>query len=109
MTSLALTGLVAAILCEVTGTISLRMASTGRRVWWVVVGAGYVLAFVMLSVALANGLPLGVAYGIWAAAGVALTAVLSRILFKEPLTWVMGFGIVLIICGVLLIEFGTAH
>lgn len=52
---------------------------------------------------------LGVAYGIWAAAGVALTAILSRILFKEPLTWVMGLGIILIAGGVLLIELGAAH
>ena len=58
---------------------------------------------------LAEGVPLGVAYGIWAAAGVAIMAVLSKILFKEPLTWLMGFGIILIVGGVLLIELGAAH
>ncbi|MCT2058405.1 DMT family transporter [Dietzia cinnamea] len=109
MTVLALIGLVSAIVGEVTGTVSLRMATTGRKTWWVGVSAGYVFAFVMLSVALAQGLPLGVAYGIWAAAGVAITAVLSRIFFKEPLTWVMGLGIVLIVGGVLLIELGAVH
>lgn len=56
-----------------------------------------------------EGLALGVAYGIWAATGVALTAVFSRILFKEPLTQVMTAGIGLIIIGVLMIELGTAH
>lgn len=109
MTVLALIGLISAIVGEVTGTISLRMAATGRKTWWIGVIAGYVFAFTMLSVALAQGLPLGVAYGIWAAAGVAITAVLSRILFKEPLTWVMGIGIILIVGGVLLIELGAAH
>ena len=109
MSVLAIIGLVSAIIGEVTGTVSLRMASTGRKVWWCGVGAGYVFAFVMLSATLAQGLPLGVAYGIWAAAGVAITAVLSRIFFKEPLTWVMSLGIILIVGGVLLIELGSGH
>ena len=53
------------------------------------------------------GTPLGVAYGIWTAAGVALAAVFSRLLFREPLTPLMGAGIVLIACGVLLVELGA--
>ena len=72
-------------------------------------GAGYVFAFAMLSVVLAEGVAIGVAYGIWAAAGVAITAILSRIFFKEPLTWVMILGLILIVGGVLLIELGAAH
>lgn len=54
-------------------------------------------------------MPLGVAYGIWAAAGVALTAVASRFLFGEPLTRRMLAGMGFIVIGVLLIEFGAAH
>jgi small multidrug resistance pump len=60
----------------------------------------------MLAGALALGLPIGVAYGIWAATGVALTAILGRVLFRDPLTRTMLAGIVLIIGGVLLIELG---
>lgn len=101
--------LIMAILSEVGGTLALRMAATGRKAWFVVVGLGYVAAFGMLTLALASGMALGVAYGIWAAVGVALTAILSRVLFKEPLTWLMGLGIVLIIGGVLLIELGVPH
>jgi small multidrug resistance pump len=53
-------------------------------------------------------MPLCVAYGIWAvAAGVVLTAGLNKILFKEPLTSLMGVGIVLIAGGVFLI--GSVH
>ena len=70
---------------------------------------GYVTAFTLLSLTLAQGVPLGVAYGIWAASGVALTAILSKFLFKEPFTWLMGLGIVFIVGGVLLIELGAAH
>lgn len=99
--------LVGAIIFEVFGTISLRLAVDKKR-WYVGVVAGYIIAFSLLAVTLANGLPLGVAYGIWAAAGVALTAILSKVLFNEPLTRVMIFGIVLIIGGVLLIEIGAS-
>jgi small multidrug resistance pump len=104
--------LVVAIVFEVAGTLSLRMATTAGskpRVWVLGVIVGYLVAFGGLTMALTEGLALGVAYGIWAAAGVALTAILSRILFKEPLTKVMALGIALIIAGVLLIELGAAH
>lgn len=100
--------LVGAILSEVAGTISLRLAIDNKR-WYAAVAVGYVVSFSLLGLSLANGMPVGIAYGIWAAAGVALTAVLSRFLFKDPLTWLMGLGIVLIIGGVLLIELGAPH
>ncbi|OPZ41410.1 MAG: Inner membrane transport permease YbhR [Actinobacteria bacterium ADurb.BinA094] len=51
--------------------------------------------------------PLGVAYGIWGASGVALTAILSTLIYGEPLTPIMVGGIVLIILGVLTIELGS--
>ncbi|MBD7995052.1 QacE family quaternary ammonium compound efflux SMR transporter [Arthrobacter sp. Sa2CUA1] len=100
--------LAGAILLEVSGSLSLKAALSAPG-WYAVVVTGYVGAFVLLSATLRTGMPLGVAYGIWAAAGVALTAVLGRILFKEALTWLMGFGIILIIGGVLLVEMGAAH
>lgn len=97
-----------AIVCEVGGTLSLRLALDRKR-WYVAVVAGYLLAFVFLALTLASGMGLGAAYGIWAAAGVALTAIASTFLFREPLTWLMGLGIVLIVGGVLLIELGAPH
>jgi small multidrug resistance pump len=101
--------LAGAIVFEVFGTISLRMASTGKKNWFVGVGIGYLIAFGMLVLTLSTGMALGVAYGIWVAAGVALTVVLSKFLFKEPFTLIMGVGIALIGVGVLLIEIGAAH
>ena len=98
-----------AVATEVAGTLSLRLAATGRRRWYIAVTVGYLLAFASLAAALAEGMPLGVAYGIWAAAGVALTAIGSRVFFKEPLTRVMVLGIALIMAGVLLVELGTSH
>jgi small multidrug resistance pump len=97
-----------AVLTEVAATMSLR-ASEGlkKKLWLVPIVCGYLTAFGSLSFALAHGMPLGVAYGIWVASGVALTAVASRILFKEPLTPAMAVGILLISAGVLVVEIGA--
>ena len=60
----------------------------------------------LLAAALEEGLGIGVAYGIWTALGVALTAVLSRLLFDEPLTRTMMLGMGLVVAGVALLELG---
>jgi small multidrug resistance pump len=48
-------------------------------------------------------MPLGIAYGVWSAVGVVLTAILGRLLFQEPFTWVSALGVALITGGVLLV------
>ncbi|MCX2929698.1 multidrug efflux SMR transporter [Mycobacterium sp. CVI_P3] len=99
---LALAG---AIVIEVFATLALR-ASNGFRnkVWIAPVIVGYLVAFALLYVTLSLGMPVGVAYGVWSAAGVALVALIARALFGEPLTPLMMGGIGLIIAGVLTIE-----
>ncbi|MFI6813402.1 DMT family transporter [Nonomuraea sp. NPDC050328] len=101
----------AAIVSEVGGTLALRMVShgRGRTPWVITLIVAYLAAFGFLTLTLADGMALGVAYGIWAASGVALTALASRVLFGEPLTKVMVLGVALIAAGVLLIELGAAH
>ncbi|WP_022917336.1 DMT family transporter [Ruania albidiflava] len=106
---MALLLLAGAILAEVTGTVSLRMAATGSRRWFLPVAVSYLLAFTLLSAALGHGMGIAVAYGIWSATGVAITAVLSKVLFDEPLTPLMALGISLIVGGVLLIEVGAGR
>lgn len=101
--------LIAAILSEVAGTLSLRVAAGGRTPFYAAVAVGYILAFTLLAGSLRHGMPLGIAYGIWSAAGVAITAVASRVLFGELLTRTMIGGLVLIMAGVLLVELGAAH
>lgn len=106
MTWLALAG---AILVEVFSTLGLR-ASDGfrKRKWIAPVLIGYVTSFALLWLTLSLGMPVGIAYGVWSACGVALVAVLARVLFAEPLTRVMVAGIGLIIAGVLVIELSGA-
>ena len=97
--------LLAAILVEVAASLSLK-AALEHPAFYAVVVVGYLSAFVFLTLVLRAGLALGVAYGIWGALGVALTAVLSAMIFGEPLTPLMVFGLVLIIGGVLCVELG---
>jgi small multidrug resistance pump len=105
---LALAG---AILIEVVATLSLRASDGFRRKKWIApVAAGYVASFYLMWVSLSLGMPVGIAYGIWSACGVALVAVIAKFLFADPLTPLMGVGIALIIGGVLTIELsGSVH
>jgi small multidrug resistance pump len=98
--------LIGAIVVEVAATLSLR-ASQDHSIWLVVVVVGYFSAFVLLTLVLRAGVPVGVAYGIWGAAGTAATAVLAAVFFGDPFTWPIVAGIGLIIAGVLLVEFGS--
>lgn len=104
--------LVTAVLLEVCGTLALRVAANrdaGRIAWYAVVVSCYTASFGMLSLTLAAGVGVGVAYGIWAALGVATISVASRFLFHEALTPLMATGIALIVAGVLLVELGRGH
>ncbi len=100
--------LILAIISEVIGTVFLRMSyGFTKKVWIAPLIVAYGLASFLLILALKEGMAIGVAYGIWAAAGVALTAIVARILYKDPLTLKMGFGIGLIMIGVLMVELGA--
>lgn len=95
----------AAILIEVGATLSLRAWQDARKpawMWFAILG--YVISFALLWATLSLGMPVGIAYGVWSACGVALVALLARVLFAEPLTRLMILGIALIIAGVLTIE-----
>ncbi len=70
---------------------------------------GYVASFAALSQSLSRGIPLGVAYAIWSAVGVALIVLISWIFFSEPLSWVQVIGMLLVIAGVGLLELGGNH
>jgi small multidrug resistance pump len=98
--------LLLAIVSEVAATLSLKAAMTTPALYVIVV-SGYLASFVFLTFVLKRRMGLGVAYGIWGAIGVALTAVLSAVVFGEAFTAVMGIGMVCIIGGVLLVEIGS--
>ena len=104
----ALSYLGLAILCEIIGTLCLRL-SDGFSKWPYVLGLaiGYGLAFWLLSLSLKLGMPLGMAYAIWSGLGTAIIAIIGVYIFKEPLFIMQWFGIALIITGVILLNLGN--
>jgi small multidrug resistance pump len=90
----------------VTGSISLK-AALDHPAWYLLVAACYVSAFSSLVMVLRHGMPLGVAYGIWGAVGVALTAAFAVVFFGERLTPAVLAGMALVIGGVLCVEVGA--
>ncbi len=102
--------LATAIVSEVIATLSLRASEGLAKPGYIVaVAVGYLVAFTALAFALDRGLPLAVAYGIWAGAGVAAVTVLSVPLFGESLSALQGVGIALVIGGVVALEMGGAR
>jgi small multidrug resistance pump len=97
-----------AIACEVTGSLSLK-AALDHRIFYVLVAVGLGSSGVLLAVMLRRGFPLGLVYGIWSAAGVALTFVFSMLLYSEAVRPASAAGLVLIVLGVLMIELGSRH
>lgn len=98
-----------AIVGEVIATSFLKFTTGDKAQWWAyaVVGVGYVLAFWMLSLSLGRGVPLGIAYAIWAGVGVVLVAIVSWVVFKEGLTVAQIAGMALVALGVVLLEVGA--
>lgn len=98
-----------AIGAEVTGTISLKLSDGFSKLGpSVLVVVGYGIAFVALAMVLKAGVPVGVAYAIWAAIGVALVAIIGAMFLGETLTPTAIAGLVLVIGGVALLELGGA-
>lgn len=63
----------------------------------------FIIAFYLYSLAI-KSIPLGIAYAIWAAVGVVLTAVVGFLVFKQNLDSIAMLGIALIISGVMVIQ-----
>lgn len=79
-------------------------AALGNWPFWLGLGL-YGAAFLLYAAALTH-LPLNVAHPVLTSGAVAMVAMLSVLIFKEPFYWTTGAGILLVIAGVALI---TAH
>jgi small multidrug resistance pump len=102
--------LAVAIMGEVAATVSLKLSDGFTKPWpSVVVVVGYALAFTALSRALKMGMPIGVAYAIWSAVGVAAVAIIGWRFLGEHLNLTMVAGLVLVVAGVVTIELGRMH
>ncbi|MCA1851868.1 MAG: multidrug efflux SMR transporter [Beggiatoa sp.] len=92
--------LAAAILFEVAGTTSMKLAQGFTRpLPSVLIFVFYALAFVALTLTLKK-MDISVAYSVWSGVGTALIAAIGIFWFQEPLTPVRLACIALIVIGV---------
>jgi len=99
-----------AIASEVLATSALK-ASQGftRLVPSLVVVAGYLTSFFLLSLALKT-LPLGLTYAVWSGIGTAAMALVGIFVWQESMSVGQWLGLGLIIVGVVLLNvLGTSH
>jgi small multidrug resistance pump len=73
----------------------------------IIVIVGYLASFGLLAVVLKT-MPVGIVYAIWSAVGVALVAVLGKVLFDDPVPPLAMVGMVLIVGGVALVSLSGA-
>jgi small multidrug resistance pump len=93
-----------AIVSEVIGTAALKASNEFTNlVPSLVVVAGYASAFYFLTLTLRT-IPVGIAYAIWAGAGIVLICLVSWILYKQSLDAPAIIGVALIAAGVVLIN-----
>lgn len=96
--------LIAAIVLEVMGTSMLQRSEQFTRVLPTAgMAVCYLASFYLLSISL-KVLPLGVAYAIWSACGVALVAVIGLVAFGQKLDLPAILGLGLIVAGVVVIN-----
>ncbi|CAM00787.1 small multidrug resistance pump [Saccharopolyspora erythraea NRRL 2338] len=102
--------LLGAVASEVVAALATRFsAGFTKLVPSAVAITGVVGAYYLLSLALKQGMDMGVAYGIWAALGVTAVALVGAAFLGDTLTWAQMIGIVLVIGGVLSLELGGQH
>ena len=96
--------LAVAIISEVIATSCLKSAEGFTRFWpAVVVVAGYLLAFYLLSLTLKT-IPVGVAYAIWSGVGIVLIALSGWLFLGQSLDMPALIGLSLIVAGVAVIN-----
>ncbi len=88
--------LAVAIMAEVIATAALKATDGFTRL-------GYAVAFYFLSIVLRT-IPVGIAYAIWAGAGVALVALIGRVVYGQTLDLAAVLGIALIVAGVVVLN-----
>ncbi|MCC6952264.1 MAG: multidrug efflux SMR transporter [Phycisphaerales bacterium] len=89
-----------AIVFEVGWAIAMKQSNGLTKLWpSVATAVMYLLSVVFLSQA-AKRLDVGVAYAIWAGAGVAVIAAAGVVWFKEPVSWVKAGSLALVVTGI---------
>ncbi len=103
---MAIVYLVLAILLEVAGTTSMKLANGFTKpVPSILLFVFYLLSFICLTLSLKR-LEISVAYAIWAGLGTSLIAIIGVFYFHEPMTLIKLGALGLIIVGVMGLRLG---
>ena len=96
--------LVAAIFCEVAGTMLLPVSQNFTKlIPTTLLTIFYLCAFYFLTFVV-NKLPIAIVYATWSGLGIFTIAILGYIFFKQTLAWTAILGIFLIVICVVLVN-----
>ena len=96
--------LIAAIFCEVAGTMLLPASQNFTKIVpTVALSIFYLTAFYLLTFVV-NKLPIAIVYATWSGLGIFTIAILGYIFFKQTLAWQAIIGLFLIVVGVILVN-----
>ena len=96
--------LIAAIFCEVAGTMLLPISQNFTKLRpTFALSVFYLTAFYLLTFVV-NKLPIAIVYATWSGLGIFTIAILGYILFKQILAWQAILGLFLIVIGVILVN-----
>jgi|TARA_B110001452_G_scaffold95429_1_gene78859 multidrug transporter EmrE-like cation transporter len=101
--------LIAAIFCEVAGTMLLPISQNFTKVIpTIALSIFYLSAFYFLTFVV-NKIPIAVVYATWSGLGIFTIAILGYIFFKQTLSWQAVIGLFLIVIGVVLVNSFTSE
>lgn len=96
-----------AVIAEVFGDSMMKLSNGfARKLPIVGIVAGYLVAFYLMSQTL-DQLSLGVVYATWTGAGIALTAIVGALFWKEGFNVKKALGLVAVIAGVIVLKMGV--
>ena len=87
--------------------LGLKMAALGtHKIAWIIFAIiAMMLSGIFLFLA-QKTIPVGTAYAVWTGIGAACTFLLGVIIFHDALSLMRAFGVILIVCGVILLKIG---
>ena len=96
--------LLAAIFCEVAGTMLLPVTQNFTKlIPTSILAICYLSAFYLLTFVV-NKLPIAIVYSTWSGLGIFTIAIFGYIFFKQTLAWKAILGLFLIVIGVVLVN-----
>tara|TARA_B100001769_G_C21975021_1_gene524413 strand:- start:483 stop:809 length:327 start_codon:yes stop_codon:yes gene_type:complete len=96
--------LLAAIFCEVLGTMLLPISNNFTKIIpTTILSISYILAFYFLTFALKN-IPIAIVYASWSGIGIFSISILSYCFYGQILNWQSILGLILIVIGVIMIN-----